>query len=554
MPARSTAVPSNEMGRRSYPLPRSATASAGKRTQTVERGRRDRGRWRGEHLPGRFHRDARRRGQVPPHSHDLSRAGGARLWCRRLVGFARRQTSDRVLVSAADRAIGPGRPARPCRCCASRPRPRNICSHRPGRRRSRCRRSRGPTLAQASPRDGRRSQPARLPRRRPSSTATTPAPLRILAEYLEPLHRFREQRVQDTVVFFGSARITPDGPLGRYYDDARELAPAADGVVERAAAGDRRFVVCSGGGRGIMEAANRGAADAGGRTIGLNIGLPNEQRPNPYITPELSFEFHYFFMRKLWFAHLARALVVFPGRLRHARRAVRDADADADAQAGGDDPVVLYGSSYWNEVINFEAMVRHGMIAREDLELFRFADDPSSRARLAAGEAAHASPSRPRRPSRSRARRPRPRVRPLIELEFVGARADRHRIEAPAADVAAPRSCSTAACSKAGAASRSSATATSRSTGGRWTRSCSRTRTSTTRARCRCCAGTAIDGPVYATPATRDLCGADAARRGDDPGGRRAPHRQADRTRARPTSSRSSRSTARRTWRGCWRR
>ena len=157
-------------------------------------------------------------------------------------------------------------------------------------------------------------------------------PLRILAEYFHPLYRFRQQRVHDTVVFFGSSRIGAGGPLHRYYDDARELARQLT-AWSNTLPGDRRFVVCSGGGPGIMEAANRGAADAGGRTIGLNIGLPSEQRPNPYITDGLSFEFRYFFMRKLWFSHLARALVVFPGRLRHAGRAVRDADADADAQA-----------------------------------------------------------------------------------------------------------------------------------------------------------------------------------------------------------------------------
>ena len=202
-------------------------------------------------------------------------------------------------------------------------------------------------------------------------------PIRILAEYLEPLHRFREQRIQDTVVFFGSARITPEGPLGRYYDDARELARQMT-EWSNGLAGDRRFVVCSGGGSGIMEAANRGALDAGGRTIGLNIGLPNEQRPNPYVSPGLGFEFHYFFMRKLWFSHLARALVVFPGgfgtldelwemlTLTQTRKLVRDI------------PIILYGSSYWNEVINFEAMVRHGTISREDLALFSVADTPEA--------------------------------------------------------------------------------------------------------------------------------------------------------------------------------
>jgi hypothetical protein len=138
-------------------------------------------------------------------------------------------------------------------------------------------------------------------------------PLRILAEYLQPLHAFRRHRVHDTIVFFGSARAGEDGPLGHFYRDARELARLVTVWSQGFESPAHRFLVCTGGGPGIMEAANRGAADAGGRTIGLNIGLPHEQRPNPFITPGLCFQFHYFFMRKLWFAHLARALVVFPG-------------------------------------------------------------------------------------------------------------------------------------------------------------------------------------------------------------------------------------------------
>jgi predicted Rossmann-fold nucleotide-binding protein len=137
--------------------------------------------------------------------------------------------------------------------------------------------------------------------------------LRILSEYLYPLSHFRQQKIQDTIVFFGSARTPETGPMGRYYNEARALARRITEWSDSLHEGGRRFVVCSGGGPGIMEAANRGAQDAGGKTIGLNIGLPFEQRPNPFITPELSFEFHYFFMRKFWFAYLAKALVVFPG-------------------------------------------------------------------------------------------------------------------------------------------------------------------------------------------------------------------------------------------------
>jgi uncharacterized protein (TIGR00730 family) len=206
-------------------------------------------------------------------------------------------------------------------------------------------------------------------------------PLRILTEYLQPLHRFRQERVHDTVVFFGSARIGPDGPMRRYYEEARDLARMLT-EWSKTLPGNRRFVVCSGGGSGIMEAANRGAADAGGRTIGLNIGLPHVQRPNPYVTPALSFEFRYFFMRKLWFSHLARALVVFPGGFGTLDELWEMLTLTQTRKLARDIPIVLYGSSYWHEVIDFEAMVRHGVVDREDLALFSFADDPTSALRL----------------------------------------------------------------------------------------------------------------------------------------------------------------------------
>jgi len=203
-------------------------------------------------------------------------------------------------------------------------------------------------------------------------------PLRILAEYLEPLHAFERAHICDTIVFFGSARLAPDGPLGHYYEAARELARLVTTWSKNLASHAHRYVVCTGGGGGIMEAANRGASEAGGRTIGLNIGLPHEQRPNPYITHELMFEFHYFFMRKLWFAHLARALVVFPGGFGTLDELTEILTLMQTGKLERRIPVVLYGSSYWNEVINFEALVRHGMIERADLALFRFADDPAT--------------------------------------------------------------------------------------------------------------------------------------------------------------------------------
>ena len=202
-------------------------------------------------------------------------------------------------------------------------------------------------------------------------------PLRILAEYLQPMQAFRREGIKETIVFFGSARIRENGPMGRYYSEARELARL---VTEWSMSLDPEappFVVCSGGGGGIMEAANRGARDAGGRTIGLNIGLPHEQRPNPYITPGLGFEFHYFFMRKLWFAHLACAMVAFPGGFGTLDELCEILTLSQTRKLSRRIPVLLYGEAFWREVINFEALVRHGMIANEDLELFRCVDTPA---------------------------------------------------------------------------------------------------------------------------------------------------------------------------------
>jgi uncharacterized protein (TIGR00730 family) len=202
-------------------------------------------------------------------------------------------------------------------------------------------------------------------------------PLRILAEYLGPLEAFRREQVKGTIVFFGSARLREDGPLGRYYHEARTLARLiTEWSMSLAAAG--RYVVCSGGGGGIMEAANRGAADAGGRSVGLNISLPHEQRPNPYITPGLGFEFHYFFMRKLWFAHLARALIVFPGGFGTLDELTEIITLAQTKKLEREIPILLYGESYWNEIINFKALVRHGVISAEDLKLFSFIDEPAA--------------------------------------------------------------------------------------------------------------------------------------------------------------------------------
>jgi uncharacterized protein (TIGR00730 family) len=202
-------------------------------------------------------------------------------------------------------------------------------------------------------------------------------PLRILGEYLEPLDHFRRARVHDTVVFFGSARITEEGPLANYYADARALAAALTRWSRELGGDHARFVVCSGGGPGLMEAANRGAVEAGGKTIGLNIGLPHEQRPNPYITAALNFEFRYFFMRKFWFAYLARALVVFPGGFGTLDELTELLTLSQTGKLTRRIPIVLYGKSLWNEVLNFDALLRHGLISQQDLELFEFADSPA---------------------------------------------------------------------------------------------------------------------------------------------------------------------------------
>jgi uncharacterized protein (TIGR00730 family) len=207
-------------------------------------------------------------------------------------------------------------------------------------------------------------------------------PLRIIAEYLNPLRRLRLQRVHDTIVFFGSARLSVEGPLGRFYTEARELARLITLWSSTLPSHVHRFVICSGGGGGIMEAANRGAQDAGGRSIGLNISLPYEQEPNPYITRELLFKFRYFFMRKLWFAHLARAMVVFPGGFGTMDELMEVLTLAQTRKLARKLPIILYGSSYWNEIINFEALIRHGMISRADLNLFAFADDPAGALKL----------------------------------------------------------------------------------------------------------------------------------------------------------------------------
>jgi uncharacterized protein (TIGR00730 family) len=234
-------------------------------------------------------------------------------------------------------------------------------------------------------------------------------PIRILSEYLEPLQRFKEQKIQDTVVFFGSARVNSRERAeralqslrargvenadeayerelrrsrkalewARYYEEARELARLLASWTQSLQSENHRFVVTSGGGPGIMEAANRGAREGGGKTIGLNIRLPFEQGANPYITEGLHFEFHYFFMRKFWFAYLAKALVIFPGgfgTLDELFEILTLVQTDKLSKQIG---VVLYGREYWDQVLTFRPMVEWGAIAEYDIELLHYAETPA---------------------------------------------------------------------------------------------------------------------------------------------------------------------------------
>jgi uncharacterized protein (TIGR00730 family) len=247
--------------------------------------------------------------------------------------------------------------------------------------------------------------------------------MRIVAEYLEPLARFRHEQIQDTVVFFGSARFrgreeadhalelldntgssqaapsyeqpasAPEIAAGqatdlqrkravaavemaRYYEDARRLSGMLTTWAKKIPSKRHRFVVTSGGGPGIMEAANRGAWEAGGKTIGLNIRLPFEQAPNPYITPSLNFEFHYFFMRKLWFAYLSKALVVFPGGFGTLDEMFEILTLAQTQKLAKKITVVIYGSDYWKKVFNLDVLVGTGAISPKDIDLFQFTDTP----------------------------------------------------------------------------------------------------------------------------------------------------------------------------------
>jgi len=232
--------------------------------------------------------------------------------------------------------------------------------------------------------------------------------LRILAEYQEPLARFRREQIQDTVVFFGSARFHGRNAatqnldavaqnhggtsaaefeqelkrahagldMARYYEDARKLAHMLTKWSIQIPARRHRFVVTTGGGPGVMEAANQGAFEAGGKSIGLNIQLPFEQYPNQYITPSLNFQFHYFFMRKFWFAYLAKGLVIFPGGFGTMDELFEILTLAQTDKLAKKILVIIYGSEYWNRIINFQAFVDAGAVSPHDLELFKIVDSP----------------------------------------------------------------------------------------------------------------------------------------------------------------------------------
>src|SRR5579864_3492065 len=232
--------------------------------------------------------------------------------------------------------------------------------------------------------------------------------LRILSEYQEPLARFRREQIQDTVVFFGSARFQGQKDaarnlsdveekqsrqpmaerdkdlrlaqagvdMARYYEDSRKLAFMLTKWSIQIPARRRRFVVTTGGGPGIMEAANLGAHEAGGKTIGLNIQLPFEQNPNQYITPALNFQFHYFFMRKFWFAYLAKALVIFPGGFGTMDELFEILTLAQTDKLAKKILVVIYGSEYWKRIINFQAFVDAGTVSPQDLDQFKVIDSP----------------------------------------------------------------------------------------------------------------------------------------------------------------------------------
>jgi len=263
--------------------------------------------------------------------------------------------------------------------------------------------------------DGKRPKPQHAPKAPHEDRAfmsSTPArPIRILAEYLHPLTQLKKEGIGDTIVMFGSARIESHETaaarytrlkkmksarmnkerlkhhnaalreaknaleMSRYYEEARQLSHRLTTWALSLGPRPRRFVVCSGGGPGIMEAANRGAFEAGGKSLGLSIELPHEQFANPYISPELSFNFHYFFMRKLWFAQIAKALIVFPGGFGTMDELWEMMTLSQTGKMPKHTLILIYGRKYWHDVLNLKGMVRWGTINQEEYDLLQYADN-----------------------------------------------------------------------------------------------------------------------------------------------------------------------------------
>ena len=262
--------------------------------------------------------------------------------------------------------------------------------------------------------DGKRLKPLHAPKAphedRFFMNSTPARPIRILAEYIHPLAQLKKEGIGDTIVMFGSARVESretalarlkrlnatntaklSAPrarehrralrgaksaleMSRYYEEARELAHKLTSWAISLGPRPRRFVVCSGGGPGIMEAANRGAYEAGGKSIGLSIELPHEQFANPYISPELSFNFHYFFMRKLWFAQIAKALIVFPGGFGTMDELWEMMALSQTGKMPKHTLILIYGRKYWNDVLNLKGMVRWGTIHQSEYDQLQYAD------------------------------------------------------------------------------------------------------------------------------------------------------------------------------------
>lgn len=226
--------------------------------------------------------------------------------------------------------------------------------------------------------------------------------IRILAEFLEPQSRFKYHNIVDTIVFFGSARLKSKRDatkqlrefkknnskkrgyekglkkienlvrMSKYYEDAVELAERLTKWSMKLPTDEKRFIICSGGGPGIMEAANKGAKKAGGYSVGLNISIPYEQFVNKYVKKELAFEFHYFFMRKFWFAYLAKALIVFPGGFGTLDEFMEILTLVQTGKIKKDMKIIVYDQEYWENIINFQGFIDNGMINAEDLKLFEF--------------------------------------------------------------------------------------------------------------------------------------------------------------------------------------